>query len=153
MVLLPHPLHVDLLAVELRAVQVGDAAHHLRAGRHGDQPVALGPGAAGVGDHLSTEHLWGINRFETDPVSPSLRGGLRWWPYTWRVKPFETLLVKGYGHSIVKAEGFGLQRPQVNGGHFLCTYFVKLHPAHVWTSRSMNLLSGESTVEWRLSAL
>ena len=75
MVLLPHPLHVDLLAVELRAVQVGDAAHHLRAGRHGDQPVALGPGAAGVGDHLSAEHLWVINRFETDPVSPSLGGG------------------------------------------------------------------------------
>ena len=54
-----HPLHGDHLAVQLRAVQVGDAAGGLVAGGHGDEAVAAGSRALGVGHHLGPDHLEG----------------------------------------------------------------------------------------------
>lgn len=53
----PHPLHRDHPAVQLGPVKVTDALGRLLCGRHGDEAVAAGAGALGVGHYFGTDDL------------------------------------------------------------------------------------------------
>lgn len=52
-----HPLNKYFLSMQLRAVQVGDAARHLSTGRHGHQAVTFRTGAASIRNHFGAQHL------------------------------------------------------------------------------------------------